>query len=160
MVETSLTGISKGYYTSNDKIYSKNNKCCRVSNVLDFDAKKFSEWLKKEFDGSRYKTITELAEAAKSNKATISRLMSGASQTLTNKPSQPKRMLVKKLAELFEQDVNEVLMSAGYAPENIKPYPKELVMDYDGFDDDDLKEIAAFIQFRKQRKEAEKEKCD
>lgn len=60
--------------------------------------------------------MTEMATAAKSNKATISRLMNNKAQTVTNKPSQPSRELVIKLAEIFSEDLDKALMLAGYAP--------------------------------------------
>lgn len=74
--------------------------------------------MQESFKESSYKTFTELAEAVKSNKATISRLMNGASQTLTDKPSQPKPDLVIRLAEVFGADVNQILVLAGHAPQN------------------------------------------
>lgn len=64
---------------------------------------------------------------------------------------------VAKFSKALEITEAEILEAMSYL-KNIKPYPKELVMDYDGFDDDDLKDIAAYIEFRKQRKEAEKNK--
>jgi len=116
MVETSFSSISKDYYISNEKIYPKNNICYKISNNVKFDAKKFAEWMQKCFRNSPYKTITSLANAAESNKATISRLMSGAAQTLTNKPSQPSQKLVKKLAVIFNEPIDDALLLAGHAP--------------------------------------------
>ena len=118
MAETSFSNINIDYYNSNKKIYSKNNFCCKLSNVEKFDADRFAEWMQDHFEKSSYKTITALAVAVKSNKATISRLMTAAPQTTTNKRSQPNKDLVKKLALVFGVNVDETLMLAGYAPEN------------------------------------------
>lgn len=116
MLNTSFSNIKVDYYTSNEKIYSSNNFCYKISNVKNFDAEKFSKWMKDSFESSNFKSLTALADAVKSNKATISRLYNGTSQTLTNKPSQPNRDLVLRLANAFNDDVNKVLMLAGYAP--------------------------------------------
>lgn len=119
MFETSLSNIQVDYYISNEKIYPRNAICYKISNDVKFDARKFAEWMKSGFEKSPYKTLTALASAAASNKATISRLMTGAAQTLTNKPSQPNKELVKKLAALFNEEIDAALVLAGYAPEGV-----------------------------------------
>jgi hypothetical protein len=156
MLETSFSNISKDYYISNKKIYSKNNNCYKISNIVKFDAEKFAEWMQAGFKKSPHKTITELARVAISNKATISRLMSGAAQTLTNKPSQPNRELVKRLAKIFDENENNALMLAGYAPDNVIKLTDDLeFMDFEGFDAEDLEEIRDFIRFKKLQKQKE-----
>lgn len=88
-----------------------------------------------------------LAEQVDMNVKTLSRIENG---------DPTKRATVIKLAKAIGLDENEALRQTIFAPTDIKPYPKELIMDYDGFDDDDLKDIAAYIEFRKIRKESEK----
>lgn len=144
MFESSSSIAPQGYYESNKKIYSKNALCYTVSNMApssepvfdrwnpnfpQFDAAAFSKWLQNAFRKSSFKTITELAEAVASNKATISRLMNGAAQTLTGKPSQPKAALVILLAHVLNADAGEGLYLAGhsvYSIEKEERQPKNL----------------------------------
>jgi hypothetical protein len=130
MLGTSSTAIGIGYYESNGKIYPKNNFRYSLSNamketveifrapepdIFQLDAEKFAEWLKNAYEKSSFKTLTALAEAVDSNKATISRLMSAAPQTLTGKPSQPRPALVMRLAEVLGADEIDGLAFAGHA---------------------------------------------
>lgn len=139
MFETSSAAMPAGYYRSNKKIYPKNNVRCRLSNEMpkspqthfpepkptidDLDAEAFAKWLKDAYQKSSFKTITQLAEAVQSNKATISRLMTGASQTLTGKPSKPRVDLVMRLAEALGVSETEGLYYAGH-PIFGRPYKK------------------------------------
>lgn len=124
---------------------------------MKFNAQEFAKWMEQSFADSRFKTQTELVKAVKSNPATISRLMTGKSQYLTDKPSQPDKELIIRLAKEFGKNVDEALLLAGYAPNNTV-LPEELaITGFDGLDKDDLKEIAAFISFKRQQK-AMKEK--
>lgn len=108
------------------------------------------------YKDSSYKSYTELAAAVESNKATISRLMTAAPQTLTGKPSQPDKELVKRLAKVFDKNINDALMLAGHAPE-IADDDLEF-MDFDGLDKDDIRQIKDFINFLKSRKFKTKDK--
>jgi transcriptional regulator with XRE-family HTH domain len=132
----------RGYYKSNKQIYPINRKSYKISNnmdkketpeqyepkdgvfyVEDLDARAFAKWLRSAYEKSNFKTLTQLAEAAGSNKATISRLMSGAPQTLTGKPSKPRTGLVMKLAEVLNASEDEGMFYAGH-PVYGKPYKK------------------------------------
>jgi transcriptional regulator with XRE-family HTH domain len=83
--------------------------------LFDFDANGFAKWLKDGYERSPFKSLSDLAKAANTNKATISRLMSGSPQTLTGKPSQPRPGLVMTLAETLKMDMAEGLELAGHA---------------------------------------------
>jgi transcriptional regulator with XRE-family HTH domain len=93
-----------------------------------FSAQEFASWLKDGFDKSPIKTYTELASAVGSNKATISRLINGSAQTLTERPSQPRPELVIKLARTLGLPVNQGLTLAGHSPidEGASSKPKNL----------------------------------
>jgi hypothetical protein len=85
-----------------------------MAEIPDLDATAFAVWLKEAFQQSRFKSITELAAAVGSNKATISRLMSGAPQTLTGKPSKPRPALVLALAEALGADESKGMELSGH----------------------------------------------
>lgn len=116
MVDAVSEIISQCYYKRNDKIYTSNDKSCIFSNVNGFDAVRFAGWLKNAFEVSHYKSLTQLAADVESNKATLSRLINASPQSLTNKPSKPKRELVQRLADKLNQDADKALVLAGYAP--------------------------------------------
>lgn len=94
----------------------------KISNIVQkFDSEKFAAWMQNVFKDSAFKKQIELVKAVKSNPATISRLMTGKAQTPDGMPSQPDKELIIRLAEVFKCDVNDVLVLAGYAPnEQIK----------------------------------------
>lgn len=141
MFATSSAAIPLGYYGSNKKIYLKNNDCFRLSNAVkeqpekfkfedpnsprleELDAEAFANWLRTAYDRSSFKTLTQLAAAVGSNKATISRLMTGAPQTLTGKPSKPRVDLIIRLAKALNADETEGLFYGGH-PVYGKPYKK------------------------------------
>lgn len=102
--------------------------------------------MKDSFEKSNFKSLTALAEAVKSNKATISRLYNGTSQTLTNKPSQPNRDLVLRLADAFQDDLNKVLVLAGYAPTSTTNIPDELTGLFHGAENWSPKKRKAIIK--------------
>jgi hypothetical protein len=91
--------------------------------IEDLDAEAFATWLREAYERSRFKTLTELAAAVGSNKATISRLMSGAPQTLTGRPSKPRSGLVLELARVLGADENAGMFYAGH-PVYGRPYKK------------------------------------
>lgn len=130
MFSTDSNIANEYYYISNEKIYPKNTFCYKISNTVAlFNADGFAQWMKKHWDDSKYKNYKDLANEAKSNPATISRLMNASKQTLTDKPSQPKKDLVERIAKAFQADINEALRLAGY------PSDDELVADglFDGY---------------------------
>jgi bisphosphoglycerate-dependent phosphoglycerate mutase len=153
MVETSLSCIPESYYISKEKIYTRNEKYYKISNIVEkFNAEAFALWMKEGFSNCPVKTQKDLAIAVKSNVATINRLMNGSPQSTNQKPSQPPKDLVKRLATYFEKDINEALTLAGHAPENsLLPAPLE-VSDFEGFDEEDLLNIKEYIKFRKSLK--------
>jgi len=84
--------------------------------MANFDAETFARWMQENYSKDKYGNYENFAKIIKSNPATISRLMTAKKQTLTDKPSQPKRDLVIRLAEEFNKDIDEALLLAGYAP--------------------------------------------
>lgn len=124
------------------------------SSMADYKAEDFAKWLETAFNESTFKNYSILADAAKLTRATVSALINAREQSLTGKASQPKRETVIKLALALNKDVNEALLLAGYAPTNAGTLPEELqMMDYDGFDADDIKDIAEYIEFKRAKKE-------
>lgn len=92
-----------------------------------FEAERFSEWLTRHFDNSRFKSFSELANEVKLSRATVSALANAKKQTLTDKPSKPKKENVILLATALEADVDEALKIAGYAPINAVVFDEETV---------------------------------
>lgn len=108
-----------GYYKSNRKIYTNNAGGSIISNIVtDFNAERFAAWLTEHYRLSRFKNYRDLAQAAGSNPATISRLMNAAPQSATDRPSRPRADLVERLANAFGQDARVALHLAGYASQS------------------------------------------
>ena len=73
---------------------------------------------------------------------------------IENGRSGTKRETVIKMANAVDADVDKALTLAGFAPESSRVLPEELqIMDYDGFDAGDLKDIAEYISFKRMQKE-------
>lgn len=119
----------------------------------NYDADKFAEWLTSAFENSHFKSFSSLADAAGLTRSTVSSLANARPQSLTNKPSQPSPETVLKLAKALGEDIDQALLLAGHAPQS-SPIPESIAaIGFNGLDDEDLKEIAEFIRFRKMRKQ-------
>ena len=81
----------------------------------DFDATALAAYLKQGFENSSFKSLTELARVINSNKATVSRTLNAARQSLTNKPSKPHRQFIERICEALKLDSNRGLHLAGYS---------------------------------------------
>lgn len=113
----------------------------------------FGEWLysKRKEAGL---TQGQLAEKAHISTSYVSTLERQQEHTVTGATPQPDREIVVSLAKVLKTDVSEALFAAGYAPKNAKVLPEELqLMDFNGFDDDDLKDIAEYIEFKRAKKD-------
>lgn len=55
--------------------------------IVRFDPEGFAKWLTNAYENSKFKSITKLASAIGSNKATVSRIMNAAPQTQFADPS-------------------------------------------------------------------------
>ncbi len=124
--------IPTSYYISSDKVYTSNEKSYKISNIVNkFDADAFANWFKPCYlqgkKDSRYGSYKELAEKVGSNEATLNRLANAADQSITQKPSQPGKDLVIKLAEFYGADVDKTLVLAGHAPKNGSQFPEPIV---------------------------------
>lgn len=118
---------------SYNKIYTKATLCCKISNVNgNYDAVKFGEWLTDAFNRSRFKSWEDVANQVKpvrgGTRSTLSRYAGAKPQLLTDKPSQPKAELALKLAEVFGEDVNKVLMLAGHAPNSASDFDSKVLV--------------------------------
>lgn len=82
--------------------------------IVRFDPEGFAKWLTNAYENSKFKSITKLASAVGSNKATMSRIMNAAPQTLTGKPTRVQPEMVKKLATVLNADIEEGLRLAGF----------------------------------------------
>ena len=81
----------------------------------DFDATALAAYLKQGFENSSFKSLTELARVINSNKATVSRTLNAARQSLTNKPSKPHRQFIERICKALKLDSNRGLHLAGYS---------------------------------------------
>ena len=85
--------------------------------------------------------------------AYLSKLENDKYKGKKGQPTRPDKELVIALADVFRANQDYVLNLAGY-PTEIKVLPSELaIIDYDGFDEQDLEEIAEYINFKRAQKE-------
>jgi transcriptional regulator with XRE-family HTH domain len=84
--------------------------------VYNFDAGIFGEWLESNFQKSPFKSYAALGEKIGVSRTTISAIAAARPQSMTGKPSQPKRELVIALATALNADVDQALLLAGHAP--------------------------------------------
>ena len=65
MIVPIISAIDTCYYESNEKIYTRNGFCFKISNIVsDFNAEEFAKWMKDGYDHSPYKNYRDLAKAA------------------------------------------------------------------------------------------------
>jgi len=126
----------------------------------EFDAEPFAKWLNEAFRDSRFKSFAEIAKLIKVSRTTISSYASARPQTVSNKPSRPKRENVIALASALNKDIDEALLLAGHAPNSeIKNIPVRIITEgFEGLDADDEDYIVKQIQYRKFLKAQEREK--
>lgn len=104
----SITNLQQNIHNRQLVIYN--------SNMSNFNAVEFADWLNKAYESSSFKSFSALASAAKLQRSTVSALANAKPQTLTAKASQPKVDTVIALAKALNDDVDKVLHVAGYAP--------------------------------------------
>lgn len=93
-----------------------------------YSPENFAEWLDDAFKKSSFKSLAELADKVGLSRATVSSYASARPQTVSNKPSRPKRENVIKIAEALNQEVNRALLITGHAPlSETKPIPKPII---------------------------------
>lgn len=116
-------------------------------------ARKFGAWLRqKRLD--RGLSMPQLAVLVKTNKQTINRWEKATPQSLTGKPSIPKREDVIELATALCTDPDEALLIAGYAPIN-SPLPPEIALvGFDGLSKEDFQRIADYMILLKKAKKS------
>ena len=85
-----------------------------------YDAEAFAVWLTEAFERSNYKSFSALASRAGLSRSSVSSLANAKKQVLTDKPSQPKAETVVALARALNEDVDNALLLAGYAPESTR----------------------------------------
>lgn len=125
--------------------------------MSNFNPEVFAKWLNKSFEDSNFKTFTALADSAKLQRSTVSALANAKPQTLTSKASQPKPETVIALAKALKQDVDKALLLAGHAPQNSYLPDGLNIMDFRGFDDEDIKDIVEYIKFKRTQKQSNDE---
>lgn len=97
-------------------------------------------------------TQLELARTSGVNVSYISNLERGFSANTKSGVPKPSEPLVERFSKVLEVDLDVIRLAAGYAPIK-KVLPQELaIMDYDGFDDEDLQDIADYINFKRMKK--------
>lgn len=82
----------------------------------EFNAEAFANWLNDAYRESKYKSFSELADDVKLSRTTVNGYAKARPQTVSDKPSRPKRENVIQLATKLNKDVNEALLLAGFAP--------------------------------------------
>lgn len=97
-------------------------------------------------------SMEELGQKVGVSKQYISVLERADDHPLTGKPVTPKKELVVTFAQALKVDENEALKLAGYAPKTSTVPPDIQIIGFDGLDDNDIKEIARFIEFKKSQK--------
>ena len=96
---------------------------------------------------------SELARRADFSPNYISNLERDISPSSKTGKPRPTVEAVDRLAKALNVNVNELRLAAGYAPKDAE-LPIELkVLDFDGLDKDDLKDISEYIQFKKMQKQ-------
>lgn len=108
--------------------------------------KELGNWVKKHREKMNYSQESAAKKSGLSRYQWI-RIENGQSGT--------KRETIIRIAKELEADGTEGLtLLAGLENESSKVLPEELqIMDYDGFDKDDLKDIAEYISFKRMQKE-------
>ncbi len=124
-----------------------------IYNSFDmYNAEAFANWLENSFRKSSFKSYAEVGEKVGLSRSAIAGFAKAKPQSATNKASRPRRENVIAIAKALEADVDEALLLAGYAP-TTDPLPPELIAEgFEGLDNDDLREIAEFIKFKKAQK--------
>lgn len=109
----------------------------------------FGKWLKTKRIEAKL-TQVQVANKAGITDVQYARIEKGESGT--------KRETVIELAKAIGSNLIETLNKAGFdIPKEDQILPHQLkVMDFDGFDEDDLKEIADFINFKRSQKQKAK----
>lgn len=106
-------------------------------------------------------TQQQLADEAGISKSYVSTIENQRPHSVTGAVSQPEKDVViaivealnKHLSEADRIDLNSALLLAGYAPRDSKLVipPNVIINAFDGVDENDIKEILEFIEFKKQR---------
>jgi transcriptional regulator with XRE-family HTH domain len=95
---------------------------------------------------------SELARLTGYSNAYIGDLINNTGKTKSG-TYQPSPELVSKLAGVLKITEIEILATIGYSSDGALVLPEEIkVMDFDGFDKEDLKDIAEFIKFKRMQK--------
>lgn len=118
----------------------------------------FGKWLL-ETRKAKGLTQEQLAKKAGVSKPYIGHLENSRPHSTTDAPPQPAKDKVIAIAEALNEDVDSVLLLAGFAPisEVEATRNRIVVSDKDGFDEQDLLEISEFIAFKKSQKEKKNE---
>lgn len=113
--------------------------------------KDLGNWIK------QYREKANLSQETAAEKAGLSRFQW---IRIENGQSGTKRETLIQIAKVINADVNQTLRKGGFVDssiENEQVLPHQLkIMDFDGFDEDDLQEIADFINFKRSQKQKAK----
>lgn len=111
----------------------------------------FGEWLKTK-RAELHLSGGDLERRSGVSRQYISNLERNAVQEKSRKPIQPSLEYVDRLAKALGADINEARNAAGYAALSNGIPPEIKSIDFDGLDNNDLKEIADFIRWKKSQR--------
>lgn len=125
------------------------------SNLIEM---RFSEWLttyRKEAEVSQKKLAFELEKRGyQISDAQISNYEREYDKDKDGNPTRPPERFVELTAQILNRPIDEARAAAGYNSQNNPTLPPQIrINDFDGFDDDDLNDIAEYIAFKKSQKE-------
>jgi transcriptional regulator with XRE-family HTH domain len=126
--------------------------------VLPEMAETLGDLIRRRMKDVGIKNNSELARLIKRSDAYVGDLVNdrGKTKSGTYKPS-PETLA--NLAKVLKVSEIEILNAIGYTAQNAPMLPEPLnIMDFDGFDEEDLKDIREYIEFKRTQKEKAQQK--
>ncbi len=134
---------------------NKNQPYCKENtyNIVVM-AENFGQWLIAKRKDAGF-TQGQLAKKAGISTSYVSTLERQQPHSITDAIPQPAIDVVESLAKALGENIDEARLAAGYAPKSeVEATRRRIVVsDKDGFDDEDLDDIAEYIAFKKLQKE-------
>lgn len=119
--------------------------------VIPKDMEKLGDLIRRRMGDVGIASKSELARRIGKSAAYVGDLINDTAKTKSG-TYQPSPGVVSKLATVLEISELEILAAIGYAPpERVLPHQLK-IMDFDGFDEEDLQDIADYINFKRQKK--------
>lgn len=130
---------------------SKSSKLFVHTGMPKTNSVSFGEWLRNKIKENNISNA-ELARRIKVSPTYVGNLVRDFSPNSKTGKIRASEKVIEAIAKALNADIDEARLAAGYSPTK-SILPHELaVMDYNGFSDQDLKEIAEFIAFKRAQK--------